>query len=240
MTSNISCPIHSIETFGTVDGPGIRFVLFTQGCILRCKYCQNRDTWAYWGGVLVTVDQVLEKIDKYKNYIIPSGGGITISGGEPLIHQDFLIELFKKLKEKKYHIAIDTSGMFPITPKIKEIIKNTDLFLLDIKSINNEICQELTGFSNKLELEFAKFLSKCGKHMWIRQVLIPGITDKKEDLINLRNFIKSLKNVDKIEILPYHDLGKFKWEALGLPYPLMHVSTATKKDIERAQRIILE
>ena len=235
---SILCPIHSIETFGTVDGPGIRFVLFTQGCSLRCKYCQNRDTWDKKNGVLVSVDNVLEKIENYKNYIIPSGGGITISGGEPLLHQDFLIELLKKLKEKNYHTAIDTSGMFTITDKIKEIIKYTDLFLLDIKSINDEICKELTGFSNKLELEFARYLSHNNKHMWIRQVLIPGITDKEEDLLELKEFIDSLKTVDKVEILPYHDFGKFKWINLGLSYPLENVKKATSDDVESAKKLL--
>ena len=238
MENNITCPIHSFESFGTVDGPGIRFVIFTQGCSLRCKYCQNRDTWAHDAGTLYTVQEILQIIEKYKNYIIPSGGGVTVSGGEPLLHQDFIIALFKELKKQNIHTAIDTSGMFPITEKIKELVTLTDLFLLDIKSINNEICKDLTGFSNKLELEFAKYLSNQGKHIWIRQVLVPGYTDKEEDLLKLKGFVKSLKTVDKIEILPYHDMGKFKWLNLGFEYPLNENRIATSEDIKKAKKIL--
>ena len=234
----ITCPIHSFETFGAVDGPGIRFVIFTQGCNLKCKYCQNRDTWCHQGGTKYTVKEVLDKIERYKNYIIPSGGGITVSGGEPLLHLDFLIALFTELKKKGYHTAIDTSGVFYLTPKIKEIINLTDLFLLDIKCINDEICRDLTGVSNEKELEFAQYLSSIGKHMWIRQVLVPGYTDKEEDLKKLKDFLSTLKTVDKIEILPYHDMGKFKWINLGLTYPLEGVRTTNEQDVERAKMIL--
>jgi len=234
--SKITCPIHSFETLGAVDGPGIRFVIFTQGCNLKCKYCQNRDTWCHQGGTMYSVKEVLDKIDRYKNYIIPSGGGITVSGGEPLIHLNFLIALFKQLKKRGISTAIDTSGVFYLTPGIKEIIDLTDLFLLDIKCINDEICKDLTGVSNKKELEFARYLNDNGKHMWIRQVLVPGYTDKEEDLKSLKEFISNLKTVDKVEILPYHDMGKFKWKELGLEYPLEGVRTATNADVERAKK----
>ena len=235
---NLTCPIHSFETFGAVDGPGIRFVIFTQGCNLKCKYCQNRDTWCHQGGTKYTVKEILDKIERYKNYIIPSGGGVTVSGGEPLLHLDFLIALFTKLKKKGYHTAIDTSGVVYLTPKIKEIINLTDLFLLDIKCINDEICRDLTGVSNEKELEFAQYLSSIGKHMWIRQVLVPGYTDKEEDLKKLKEFLSTLKTVDKVEILPYHDMGKFKWINLGLTYPLEGVRTANEQDVERAKTIL--
>lgn len=235
---NLTCPIHSFETFGAVDGPGIRFVIFTQGCNLKCKYCQNRDTWCHQGGTKYTVKEILDKIERYKNYIIPSGGGVTVSGGEPLLHLDFLIALFTELKKKGYHTAIDTSGVFYLTPKIKEIINLTDLFLLDIKCINDEICRDLTGVSNEKELEFAQYLSSIGKHMWIRQVLVPGYTDKEEDLKKLKEFLSTLKTVDKVEILPYHDMGKFKWINLGLTYPLEGVRTANEQDVERAKTIL--
>lgn len=236
--NTITCPIHSFETFGAVDGPGIRFVIFTQGCNLKCKYCQNRDTWCHKGGTLYTVKQVLDKIKRYKNYIIPSGGGVTVSGGEPLIHMQFLTALFKELKKLGIPTAIDTSGVFYLTPGIKELIDLTDLFLLDIKCINDEICKDLTGVSNKKELEFAKYLSDIGKPIWIRQVLVPGYTDKEADLIKLKEFIASLKTVKKVEILPYHDMGKHKWTDLGLEYPLEGVRTATKKDVEKAKKIL--
>ncbi len=234
----LTCPIHSFETFGAVDGPGIRFVIFTQGCNLKCKYCQNRDTWCHSGGTMYSVKDVLDKIERYKNYILPSGGGITVSGGEPLLHLEFLIALFKELKNRGIPTALDTSGVFYLTPKIKELISLTDLFLLDIKCINDEICKDLTGVSNKKELEFARYLSDNGVHMWIRQVLVPGYTDKEEDLIELRKFISTLKTVDKVEILPYHDMGKFKWLELGLEYPLEGVPVATPEDVDRAKKIL--
>lgn len=234
----LTCPIHSFETFGAVDGPGIRFVIFTQGCNLKCKYCQNRDTWCHSGGTMYSVKDVLDKIERYKNYILPSDGGVTVSGGEPLLHLEFLIALFKELKNRGIPTAIDTSGVFYLTPKIKELISLTDLFLLDIKCINDEICKDLTGVSNKKELEFARYLSDNGVHMWIRQVLVPGYTDKEEDLIELRKFISTLKTVDKVEILPYHDMGKFKWLELGLEYPLEGVPVATPEDVDRAKKIL--
>lgn len=234
----LTCPIHSFETFGAVDGPGIRFVIFTQGCNLKCKYCQNRDTWCHSGGTMYSVKDVLDKIERYKNYILPSGGGITVSGGEPLLHLEFLIALFKELKNRGIPTAIDTSGVFYLTPKIKELISLTDLFLLDIKCINDEICKDLTGVSNKKELEFARYLSDNGVHMWIRQVLVPGYTDKEEDLIELKDFLSTLKTVDKVEILPYHDMGKFKWLELGLEYPLEGVPVATPEDVDRAKKIL--
>lgn len=234
----LTCPIHSFETFGAVDGPGIRFVIFTQGCNLKCKYCQNRDTWCHSGGTMYSVQDLLDKIERYKNYILPSGGGVTVSGGEPLLHLKFLIALFKELKNRGIPTAIDTSGVFYLTPKIRELISLTDLFLLDIKCINDEICKDLTGVSNKKELEFARYLSDNGVHMWIRQVLVPGYTDKEEDLIELKDFLSTLKTVDKVEILPYHDMGKFKWLELGLEYPLEGVPVATPEDVDRAKKIL--
>lgn len=238
ITDALTCPIHSFETMGAVDGPGIRFVIFTQGCRLKCKYCQNRDTWSKAGSSHYTVQEIVYKINRYRNYIIPSGGGVTISGGEPLLHVDFLINLFKALKELGYPTAIDTSGMFSIDSRLEELINLTDLFLLDIKCINDAICKDLTGFSNKKELDFARYLSSHNKHMWIRQVLIPGYTDKKEDLLALKNFLKTLDTIDKIEILPYHDMGKFKWDDLKLDYPLKNVRLSTEKDVIRAKKIL--
>ena len=232
--------IHSFESFGTVDGPGIRFVIFMQGCSLKCKYCHNRDTWDLCGGTEYTLEEVLEKIEKYKNYFMPSGGGVTVSGGEPLLQIKFVTELFTILKNKNIHTAVDTSGNFIITEDIKKLIDLTDLFLLDIKCINDEICKDLTGVSNKLELEFAKYLSSIKKDMWIRQVIVPGITDKEEDLLKLREFINSLNCVRNVEFLPYHDMGRFKWEDLGLKYPLEGIRTANIDDVKRARKLVLE
>ncbi len=231
--------IHSFESFGAVDGPGIRYIVFMQGCHLKCKYCQNRDTWDVSSpdSIECTTDEVLNKILKYKNYIKASDGGVTISGGEPLIQSDFLIELFTKLHDHGISTCIDTSGMFPLTDKIKKVIDVTDIFLLDIKCINDDICTWLTGHSNKLELEFARYISNCGKRLWIRQVLVPGITDKESDLVLLRDFLKTI-NVEKFEFLGYHDLGKYKWEKLGFKYELENTPIATKDDLDRAYSII--
>lgn len=230
--------IHSFETFGAVDGPGIRFVIFLQGCHLRCKYCQNRDTWDCLGGEEYTVSELIEKIERYRNYRKASNGGVTISGGEPLLQAKFLIQLLQELKKRNIHVAIDTSGEVDLTEDIKRVIDLADLFLLDIKSINSEICKELVGYSNEKELKFAHYLEEQGKEMWIRQVLIPGITDKKEDLMKLKEFIGELKQVTKVEVLPYHDLGKFKWEKLGKPYELEGVPTAKAEDVKRAKELL--
>lgn len=230
--------IHSFESMGAVDGPGIRFVIFMQGCHLKCKYCHNRDTWDLCGGKVYSAQDVIDRILRYKNYFIASNGGVTVSGGEPLLQPRFLINLFKELKKRNIHTAIDTSGNIEITEDIKELIDLTDLFLLDIKCINDDICKDLTGKSNKKELEFARYLSENNKKMWIRQVLVPGYTDKKEDLILLKEFISDLKTVEKVEILPYHDMGRHKWEELGFKYELDGVRTATDEDVEFAKEIL--
>ena len=230
--------VHSIESFGTVDGPGIRFVLFLQGCHLQCKYCHNRDTWDINGGEYKSVDEIVEKINRYKNYIIPSGGGVTVTGGEPLIQASFVLELFKKLKENGIHTCVDTSGMFALTDGIKEVLKYTDLVLLDIKHIDDEKCKELVGVSNKKELEFARYLSDNNIKMWIRQVLVPGYTDDRQDLLKLKDFLATLKTIEKVQILPYHNMGKYKWEKLGLEYPLEGVREASQEDVDRAKKIL--
>ena len=238
MEDNLLAKVHSFESFGAVDGPGIRYIIFMQGCHLQCKYCQNRDTWNVNEGTLYSVSDLMKKILKYKNYFIASGGGVTISGGEPLLQSKFLIQLFKELKKENITIAVDTSGSVALTDTIKEVISLADLFLLDIKCINDNICQDLTGVSNKRELEFAKYLSDNNKDIWIRQVLVPGITDHEDDLLKLKEFLQTLKTVKKVDILPYHDLGKFKWTNLGLQYPLEGVRTANNDDVARAKKIL--
>ena len=229
--------IHSIETFGTVDGPGIRFVLFLQGCHLQCKYCHNRDTWNMNGGEYKSLDDIFEKIMKYKNYIYPNGG-VTVTGGEPLLQVKFLIELFKKLKKENIHTCVDTSGMVALTDDIKKLLSLTDLVLLDIKHINSEKCKNLVGFNNEKELAFARYLSDNNIHMWIRQVLVPGYTDDEQDLLQLKDFISSLSTVDKVEILPYHDMGRYKWENLGFKYELDGVRIANDDDVNRAKNLL--
>ena len=230
--------IHSIESFGTVDGPGIRFVVFMQGCPLKCKYCHNRDTWSLDGGHTINSDELVKEIMHYKSYMDNSGGGITISGGEPLLQAKFITELFTKLKKKKIHTAIDTAGSLPITDDIIELLNLTDLVLLDIKHIDNEKAIKLTGVSNKNNLEFAKYLSSINKPMWIRQVLVPGYTDDENDLIKLKVFINSLNSVENVEILPYHNLGKFKWKELGATYELENVIPPSFEQVEKAKQIL--
>lgn len=230
--------IHSIETFGTVDGPGIRFVIFMQGCTLKCKYCHNRDTWEMNSKNTMTIPELIKEIEKYRTYIDNSGGGVTVSGGEPLVQAEFVTELFKELKNIGIHTALDTSGSLPITNQIKELLKYTDLVILDIKHIDKEKAINLTGFSNENNLNFARYLSNLKIPVWIRQVLVPGFTDDKFDLQKLKQFIDSLDNVEKVEILPYHNLGKFKWEESGDKYKLENVIPPTQEEIERAEKIL--
>ncbi len=229
--------IHSFESFGTVDGPGIRYVIFMQGCHLKCKYCHNRDTWDMNGGYYSSLDEIIKKIDNYKNYIMPNGG-VTVTGGEPLLQVHFLIKLFKKLKDKNIHTCIDTSGMVDITEDIKELLSYTDLVLLDIKHIDPIKCKDLVGFSNEKELNFARYLSDNGIDMWIRQVLIPGYTDDENDLKKLKSFIDSLNTVKKVEVLPYHNMGEYKWKKLGLKYELANVETPTEDQLKKAKQIL--
>lgn len=234
--------IHSFESFGTVDGPGIRFVIFLQGCPLRCQYCHNPDTWGA-GGEEYTVEAVIERALRYKNYF-GDNGGVTVTGGEPLVQIDFVIELFKQLKAKGIHTCIDTSGiMFQPTSeksveKHKELLKVTDLFLLDIKHIDDEACKKLTGQSNQNTLAFAQFLSEHNKPIWIRQVLVPGITDGKETLQKTRAFIETLQTVERIEVLPYHSMGEVKYQKLGLEYPLKGLEAPSKDEVARARQIL--
>lgn len=230
--------IHSFESFGTVDGPGIRYVLFVQGCSLKCKYCHNRDTWETCGGTQYSVGALLDRILKYKNYFSDNGGGVTISGGEPLLQVPFLTALLEELKKEHIHTAIDTSGSVPLTDGIKKIVDLADLFLLDIKCINDEKATWLTGVSNQKELAFARYLSSIQKPMWIRQVLVPGITDDEKDLADLKAFIDSLSSVKKVEILPYHDVGKFKWQELKIPYELENIPIPSDEEIRKAKKIL--
>lgn len=229
--------VHSFESLGTVDGPGIRYVIFLQGCHLRCKYCHNRDTWDIKGGSYKSLDEIFDQIKRYKPYFKSSNGGVTVTGGEPLLQVKFLIELFRNLKKAGIHTCIDTSGMVNLTEDVKKLLKLTDLVLLDIKHINSEKCKELTGHDNKKELEFARYLSQNGIPMWIRQVIVPGITDDEKDITNLKEFVKKLKTVEKVEFLPYHTVGKYKWKELGEKYELEEIRNADQEDIKRVKSI---
>jgi pyruvate formate lyase activating enzyme len=235
--------IHSIETLGTVDGPGIRYVIFTQGCLLRCQFCHNPDTWSFGGGKSMSVREIMADLESYLPYIKASGGGITVTGGEPLLQLDFLIELFKACKKRGIHTAIDTSAGCYTTEetfqsKLVELLKVTDLVLLDLKHIDEKAHIELTGKSNKQVLQFARLLSDKQVTTWIRHVLIPGITDDEEQLHKLAEFIRTMKHVEKIEILPYHKLGVYKWETLGLDYQLGHVEPPSEESVQRARDIL--
>ena len=235
---NLVGKIHSFESLGTVDGPGIRFVVFLQGCTLKCKYCHNRDTWEYKAGTEYSVSDIVKKALRSKPFIQNSNGGVTVSGGEPLLQADFVIQLLKELKANGFHTCLDTSGNIKISSKIEELLSYTDLVLLDIKHIDNEKCIDLTGVSNHNTLEFARYLNSHKIPVWIRQVLVPGITDDTNDLQKLRAFLDTLDNVEKIEILPYHDMGKFKWEKFGEVYPLNDTPLPTREDIAKAKKIL--
>lgn len=234
--------IHSTESFGAADGPGVRFIVFMQGCHMRCRYCHNPDTWKMDGGDEVTADEILKRALRFKPYW-GKDGGITISGGEPLLQIDFVIELFKKAKELGINTCIDTAGNpftkeDPFFSKFEELMKYTDLLLLDLKEINPTRHKDLTGFDNSNIIEMAKYLSEINKPVWIRHVLVPEYSDFDEDLDALGDFIDTLSNVDRVEILPYHTLGKFKWENLGIPYTLESISPPSAERIENAKQRI--
>jgi pyruvate formate lyase activating enzyme len=236
--------VHSFESFGTVDGPGIRFVVFLQGCPLRCQYCHNPDTWSF-GGEEYSAQDVVTRALRYKNSF-GEKGGVTVTGGEPLLQIDFITELFTQLKSKGIHTCIDTSGItfraadaacVEIHEKLMQV---TDLVLLDIKHIDENACQTLTGQSNQNTLAFAKFLSERGTKMWIRQVLAPGYTDGEETLVKTRAFIDTLATVEKVEVLPYHTMGEVKYKNVGMQYPLAGVEAPSKEKIANAKRILCE
>lgn len=230
--------IHSIDTFGTVDGPGIRFVLFMQGCALQCQYCHNPDTWDTGGGRLAAVEEILTEIEPYLEYYRRSGGGITVTGGEPTLQASFVARLFAECKSRYgLHTTLDSSG-FCEPGHVEELMDVTDLVLLDLKQMNRRRHESLTGQSNERILRFAEWLSEHGKPMWIRHVLIPGLTDGYEDLYALGAFIGKLKQVEKFELLPYHRMGVFKWQQLNKAYPLDGVRVPSEREVARAQEII--
>ena len=234
--------IHSFESFGTVDGPGIRFVTFLQGCPLRCQYCHNPDTWLS-GGTEYSAEEVAKRILRYRNYFGEKGGA-TVSGGEPLLQIDFVIELFTILKANGIHTCVDTSGITfraddeKSVEKHEKLLEVADLILLDIKHIDDGAHKTLTGVSNQNTLAFAKFLSDHGKKMWIRHVLVPEKTDDDGALEKLKSFIDTLKTVEKVEVLPYHTLGEVKYEKLGYEYPLKGLEPPTKERVENARKIL--
>ncbi len=235
--------IHSFFAGGTVDGPGIRYVIFVKGCPLRCMYCHNPDTWTFDGAEEFEPEEIVKEAMKYKGYFA-TGGGVTITGGEPLMQIDFVTEVFKLLKKNKIHTALDTSGIIfdenddELIKKFDELIKYTDLVLLDIKHIDDKEHIKLTGKSNKNVLAFAKYLSNNNIHMWIRHVLVPTITLNDEYLIKTKEFIDTLKTVDKVEVLPYHTMGINKYKNLGIPYRLEGIEPPKKEEVRHAKYLL--
>lgn len=235
--------VHSIESFGTVDGPGIRMVIFLKGCPLRCLYCHNPDTWEMGGGTEMSVEEILTQYESSAHFY--TGGGITVSGGEPLLQMDFVIELFESAKRRSIHTCIDTSGITfrpdntDYRKKLDHLLAVTDLVLLDIKHIDPEEHRKLTRQENGHILEFARYLDAAGIPMWIRHVVVPGITDRTDDLYKLGQFIGTLKHVKALDVLPYHDMGKAKYEKLGLVYPLKDVAPMEKERAAELRMIIM-
>lgn len=234
--------IHSIETFGSVDGPGVRYVIFLQGCHMRCQFCHNPDTWKLETENMQTSEEVLNKALRYKSYW-KNQGGITVSGGEPLLQIDFLLDLFIKAKELGIHTVIDTCGN-PFTKeesfftKFKELMKYTDLVLLDIKHIDEQLHKNLTGWTNVNILDMANYLASIKKPIWIRHVLVPSINADDKNLKRLDAYIKTLPNVERVEVLPYHMLGVYKWKELGLVYPLEGVEPPSKELVTHANEML--
>ncbi len=233
--------IHSYETFGAVDGPGVRFVFFFQGCPMRCLYCHNPDTRQREGGTPMETEACVALVKQYKHYL--KRGGVTLSGGEPLLQWDFAISLARALKAEGVHVAVDTSGVtFQDTDECKqkfaELLPLVDLFLLDIKEMDAKKHLHLTGHGNEGSLAFARFLDAQGKPMWIRYVLVPALTDAEADLRALRHFLDTLTHVEKVEVLPYHTLGKHKYDNMGIPYPLEGVLPPDKESVAWARQIL--
>ncbi len=232
--------IHSIETGGTVDGPGIRFVVFMQGCALRCKYCHNPDCWCSTDGSETNIDELVEKIKKYKDFFDFSGGGVTVSGGEPLMQIKFVTELFKKLKALSIHTALDTSGYAIPGEEVSELLDYTDLVLLDLKHIDSQMHKKLTGVSNIKTVNFLTLLNEKNIKTWIRYVVVDGYNQSEEYAHKFANFIKAYANVEKVEVLPYHEMGKYKWEELGLRYELNDIKKPPQNIINNIILILKE
>ena len=233
--------IHSTESFGTVDGPGIRFVIFMQGCPMRCQYCHNPDTWEIGVGTEVTVDELLLQYKKNRSFY--KSGGITVTGGEPLLQIDFITELFIKAKAENIHTCIDTSGVTfnqneEYLDKLELLLRYTDLVMLDIKHIDSEKHKKLTGHWNKNILEFALFLEMHNIPVWIRHIVVEGITDNRDDLISLGEFIGKLSNLKALDVLPYHTMGVDKYKELEIPYPLDGVPPLSLR-MQKQQKNIL-
>ena len=234
--------IHSTESFGSVDGPGVRYLIFLKGCNMRCLFCHNVDTWQKETSDLRTAEELLDKAERYRSYW-GKEGGITVSGGEPLLQIDFLLDLFTKAKARGIHTCIDTA-MQPFTreepffSKFEALMKVTDLLLVDIKHIDPQMHQKLTGVPNDNLLDGFRYLAEIEKPIWVRHVLVPEWTDRDDYLMKTREFLDTLSNVKRVDVLPYHTLGVFKWKALGIPYRLEGIDPPSEERIENARKIL--
>ena len=234
--------VHSLESFGSVDGPGVRFVVFLQGCALRCKYCHNPETWSAEGGTEWSPEKLFQHVWRYRNYW-GKKGGITVSGGEPMLQMEFVTALFELAHQRGVHTVLDTAGQ-PYRADaadqraFERLMDVTDLVMLDIKAMDEKLHRRVTGTGNANILAMARKLSDMGKPMWIRHVLVPGLTDSEDDLRQMAAFIGTLKTVERVEILPYHTLGLSKWKKLDIAYPLDGVPAPTADEVTRAERIL--
>ncbi len=225
--------IHSLESFGTLDGPGIRFVVFFQGCALRCRYCHNPDTWDPAGGRETTVSELLRKIESCRNFL--RSGGVTLSGGEPLLQPEFARELLTACRESGFHTALDTAGSVPLSVSAP-VLNAADLVLLDIKALDPGLCTALTGHDNRNELATLDFCESAGKTVWIRHVLVPGYTMEEAHLQALANYLRRYTGIRRIDLLPFHRMGSYKWSALGMSDSLADVPEPTREQCAEAAR----
>ncbi len=226
--------VHSVESFGTLDGPGIRYVLFLQGCGLRCKYCHNPDTWQMGGGRVMDSDEIIRDILTYKNFI--RSGGVTLSGGEPLLQPEFATDILIKCKENGIHTALDTAGAVPLSVS-KYVLDAADLILLDIKALDNKLCKQLTGRGNEETLETLAYCETKHKPVWLRHVLVPGYTLDQKLLEALADYLSYFSCIELIELLPFHKMGEFKWKELRLPYVLEDTQPPDKQSLKMAREI---
>lgn len=230
--------VHSVESFGTVDGPGIRFIVFFQGCLMRCRYCHNRDTWDRKDGQIMSVNELMKEVRTYKHFIMPTGG-VTASGGEAMLQVEFVRDWFTACKAEGIHTCLDTNGYVrKHDAAVDELLAVTDLVMLDIKQMNDTIHHKLIGVTNEYTLLFAKHLQKINKRTWIRYVVVPGWTDDDDSINRLGAFLKGMENVEKIELLPYHELGKHKWAEKGKKYQLENVPRPTKESLEHIKALL--
>lgn len=229
--------IHSLESFGTVDGPGIRFVVFMQGCVLRCKFCHNPDTWDASKGMEYTPNQLMNEIRKYKSYIKFSKGGVTFTGGEPLMQAEFILEVVKMCKEEDIHVTIDTSG-FIWNKHVEEVLKYTDLVLLDIKNYDPLVYKTVTGVSLAPTLKLLEYLRDKEMETWVRVIIVPNLTDNLDNVRDLSAYLDDFNNVSKIELLGFHKMGEFKWEELGMEYELYDTPEPTKELMNEAKELL--